>query len=800
MSTLDEPQRSSGLRRSDILFFGSGAAALVYQTVWARLLARLLGSGPSGTALVLAVFMGGMALGSILGGGLSRRSNSPVRLFVLIELALAGWAAASPHLLALIGPVGGLPARAGVATLALLGPTVLMGMTFPLMGRLVIASSRELASATAGFYGANTLGAAAGALLGPFLLMPQLGLSGALYAAATIELAVAAGAYFTLKAAASSTEEPCAPATSGAGLLADPVVWAAGLMGASALALEVILTRVLVNVTGASIYAFSIVLTIFLIGIGLGSRWLDPGLERSRADHLRQFSLAALWIPPATLIGLILLRARLGESDLFSGLTNRMPSGQSVVVLWLGHATWAALALLGPAIAFGRALPSAIAAVSLSHSREQRERVLGGVYGANTLGSLVGALAAGFVVVPWLGPRVALGLALLLPPLAALMAGAGRHLRSSVALLGMGAIAAIVILPPAQRSAQELTLAHGPHATVSVEESDASGELVRALRVNGKVVATSGAVDLRLQRLLAAIPAQLHGAVETAVVIGMGTGMTAGTLLALPDLKTLDVVEISAVIPEAGARPFAEWNGDLLDDPRTRVIHADGRHHLARSSMRYDLVTSDPIHPWTAGSSDLYCVEHFRSMRAHMASQGIASQWLPLYQLSDEDVRTVIASWTAAFPHTSAWLTAYDLVLVGSEQPQPSPIELAARSIPGPLRAELAEAGVLSADELAILFAADDQALRGFAAGTAPMHDDHPVLEFRAPRAFLAGYSVAALRWAARDDVIDQLPPSSQPRARQVRLLLRKFLDDLPKGWSQAASSYGAALLDKSRP
>lgn len=785
------------MKASNVLFFGSGAAALVYQTVWARLLARLLGSGSSGTALVLGVFMGGMAVGAWLGGGLARKTRQPVRLFVAIEVALAVWAGLSPHLLAVIDPVGGLGARAGVSALALLVPTVLMGMTFPLMGRLVIREHAGTAAATAEFYGSNTIGAAVGALAGPFVVMPLLGLSGALYAAAAVELAVAVGAFFVLKAA--EHEEVDGEPSGAASAWRDPITVAALLMGASALALEVVLTRVLVNVTGASIYAFAIVLTVFLAGIGLGSRWLDADAESgsSRDVHAKVFVQAALWLPVAAFAGLYLLGMRLGEADLFGSLTNRMPVGTSVQTLWLGHATWAALALLAPAVLFGRALPSAIAAVAASRAPAEREHVLGSVYSANTLGSLVGAIGAGFVAIPWLGPRYALVAALILPVVAALLAGARRLAFPVPLFVGGAAILGFLTLGAGRGPATEITLAHGPHATVSVEDSSDSGEQVRALRVNGKVVATSGAVDLRLQRLLAAIPAQLHGDVKTAVVIGMGTGMTAGALLDVPGLDSLEVIEISAVIPEAGARPFSKWNGALLDDPRTTVIHGDGRHVLARSEGCYDLVTSDPIHPWTAGSSDLYCVEHFEEMANHLRKGGIASQWLPLYQLSDEDVRTVMASWAAAFPSTSAWLTAYDLVLVGANASLPGPGALAERALPPAMAKALAEAGVRSSSEMAALFAADDAALRTFTAGAPPMHDDRPVLEFRAPRSFLSGYSLEALRWAARPEVVETLPAASREHGVRVRSLLETFLSELPGGWSEAAARYGKALIDE---
>ncbi|MCB9915488.1 MAG: hypothetical protein H6828_10115 [Planctomycetes bacterium] len=315
---------------------------------------------------------------------------------------------------------------------------------------------------------------------------------------------------------------------------------------------------------------------------------------------------------------------------------------------------------------------------------------------------------------------------------------------------------------------------------------------MRSLRVNGKVVATTAPVDLRLQRLLGHVPGLLHGDVRRALVIGLGTGMTAGSLLDLPTLESLDVFEISASMPGA-AREFAAWNGGVVDDPRTHLVIADGRHALATSAARWDLVTSDPIHPWTRGSSDLYSLEHFEAMAAHLAEGGVASQWLPLYQLSEDDVRTVVATWCAAFEHTSAWLTAYDLALVGSREPLRA--ELCDVALPPRVAAHLAQAGVHSALELCALEVARDADLRAWVAGSAPMRDDHPVLEFRAPLSYLGGYSTEALRWAGRDAFVDELPPAARPRAREVRALLAAFLHAAPAGAGEAARRYGEALL-----
>jgi spermidine synthase len=792
------------MRKSDALFFLTGAAALVYQTVWIRLAGRLFGSDAGGLTLVLAVFMGGMALGALWAAPLARGAHRPVRLFALLEVGLGLWAALSPALFELTEPVAAGALRVFLAVLFLLPPTLVMGATFPLMARLTIRTQADTGSETSAFYGANTLGAACGALLGPLALMPLLGLSGALWAAALLDFAAAGLALRWLVAPerVGDAREGDAQANSrdGASLGFDPLLVGTLLVGLCGLGLEVVLSRLLLTVTGSSVYAYAIVLAVFLAGIGLGSRQLVVHSPRSgrgglRADA-RTFALAALWLPALTLFGLCALRWQLGERDLFGALQNRMPTGAGVARLWASHALFAALALLPPALALGAALPAAAAAHAERWPASRREGALARVYTFNTTGALLGTVLAGFVLLPRLGPQASL------LPLLVLAWCAGALIPGRTTLhLGLSAAAALAfgLLLQAGSSpapgASVLYLEHDAHATVGVEESrESSGELVRSLRVNGKVVATTAPVDLRLQRLLGQVPGLLHGRVRRALVIGLGTGMTAGSLLDLPGLERLDVFEISSAVPGA-ARQFASWNGGVLEDARTHLALADGRHALATSEERWDLVTSDPIHPWTRGSSDLYALEHFESMEAHLAPGGVASQWLPLYQLSTLDVQTVIATWCAAFPHTSAWLTAYDLALVGSREPLAGLAASPARIPVGALGTHLAEAGVHSIPELAALQVADDSDLRAFAQGVAPMRDDRPVLEFRAPFSFLRGYATEVLGWAAREEFVERLQPEARERARAVRATLRRFLDELPGGWTLAAQRYGEALL-----
>ena len=784
------------MRKSDCVFFLTGTAALVYETVWIRLLARLVGSDAVALAVVLAIFMGGMGLGAWLFARPARAALRPERLFALLEIGVGVWAALSPWLLPLFSPVEGFTGRALLGALFLLPPTLAMGATFPLMGRLTIRLASEAGSETSAFYGANTLGAATGAMLGPLLLMPLVGLSGALWIAAGVDFLAAALALRWFRGApALELTAPERPAP-----LFDPVLLATLLMGCCGLALEVILVRLLVTVTGASVYAYAIVLGVFLAGIGLGSAQLvqrRTGTKRRLVADASTLSRCALFLPVFALLGLLALRWQLGETDLFGPLQNRMPSGAGIVRLWASHALFAALALLPPALALGAALPSAAAELLQRHPEISPESALSRVYAFNTAGALGGSLFAAFFLLPELGPRAGLALVLGL----ALLAGSivpGRRgkevLLAVVAVLLVGATH-VTLVGGGSQQATVLYVGRDSLATVSVEEVRTSHDgLLRALRVNGKVVATSAPVDLRLQRFLGQVPALLHGDVKRAAVIGMGTGMTAGSLLDFPTLEELLVIEISPAVPIAASH-FSSWNGALLFDERTQVRVADGRHAMALSEERWDLITSDPIHPWTRGSSDLYSLEHFTAMAKHLAPGGVASQWLPLYQLSEEDVKTVIATWCAAFPHTSAWLTAYDLALVGSEEPLPGERDLASLSIPQPVQARLAETAVHTPAELVALLVADDSALREYARGTEPMRDDRPVLEFRAPLSYLGGYSTPALRWAGRESFVETLPEASRERAREVREILARFLEALPGGTSAAAERYGVELF-----
>ena len=790
-----------GMLRRDTVFFLSGVAGLVYQVAWARLVTRTLGADALGVALVVATFMGGMALGAPLGARLSARR--PERTFAVVVTFGALAAIVSVYLVGF--PAGDSRTTDALRTvLCLLPSTLAMGATFPLMGRLTATDRNDdLGARTGDFYGANTLGAAVGALLASFVLLPTFGLRYAIHAAAGFDLAAAGLALIWLGGRTASIPDPptvsALKTTSRTIRHVHPlrVLVALTLLGAASLALEISLTRLLVGLTGASVYAFGLVLAAFLTGLGLGARQARAWLART-TDPADLMARAALLASAATLLGLLVLRLQTGVDDIFGPLANRTPTKGGVVGLWVSQAVVAAIAMVPPAVAFGFALPAGIAALGDSGDEG---RLLSRAYLANTLGAAAGSIAAAWLLLPTLGLQGATLTALALCFAAALLVA-----RRGAPLTFLSAIANVPVLIPiiAPFSAPGSGLdavaeASGPVARVVVERLPDDDDGL-ALRINGKVVASSAEIDLRLQRLLAAVPAVLHGNAEDALVIGLGMGTTAGTLLSLDSLERLTVVELSPAVAQVASQ-FEPWTGTLLDDPRLELMLADGRAFAAREASndagrRFDLVTADPIHPWTRGSSDLYSTEHFTRLSRLLRPGGIASQWLPLYQLSTDDVATIVASWCAAFPETGAWLTAYDLVLVGALEPWPDSERVANSVLPAGLSRDLAPLGIQSSAEIAALRVAGDSELRAFAAAAAPMHEDRPTLEFSAPKSFLAGYSVDALRWASEALPLDGITPAARAEARRIRTLLARFLEEAPTDWQGAARAYGERLRD----
>jgi spermidine synthase len=755
----------------------SGFAALVYETAWARLLRLAFGGTSEAHATVLAAFMGGLALGSWLGGRLVDRL--PPRRALYFFAALEGGVAS----LALLGlPVltrfpelyagferGGVGTRALrflAAAVVLLPPTTLMGATLPLLARACVAAGEGLRAALGRLYAVNTAGAVAGALATGFALIPWLGVSNAIVVAAMLNLAAAGLASLVARRApllaagaaarprdARAPAKPESPAPPAPRSRRRLLLAAAALSGASALGLEVLWSRTLLLVVGSSTQAFALMLATFLGGIALGS--------------LVDARFGGRLGPPARLAGLLQLCVASASILLLHAATT-LP--YAYVELWQDvHGSGAGLLLLRmlpsvalmlvPALFMGASLPAL--ARSLSEGAPAGDRSgadVGAAWAANTAGAILGALVAALVALPLLGvarAASAIAAASVAAGLLALLASRS----SKASLLPVAAAAAICAwVPPwnasvmgkglsylafdSARWAAEGTLRRATEGVRVVHYQDGAESTVlvydggegtrRAFVVNGRHEATTSPRDMRNQYLLGHLPALLHrGPVRDGLVIALGSGMTAGCLALHAGRVT--VVELEpAVVPAAAA--FAEWNHRAVGDPKVEIEIDDGRHFLLATSRRFDVITVDPIHPSVVGSDALYSVEQYELVRRRLAEGGVAAQWLPLGQMGIEDARSIVRTFLEAFPDAQLWLNGADAVLIGGAGTELPPATALRDALARPeIAASLA---VVRQQKLATLLAgyalgAPDVAR--YAEGAPVLRDDRPRLEFSLP-------------------------------------------------------------------
>lgn len=762
-----------------LLFAVSGAAALMYEVVWTRLLTLHMGHGLAAASAVLAAFMGGLAAGA---GAAARFAShlSPRRAlhtYAALEIAIAALALLLPLGLLAVRPLlastyadgtgGGLFAlvRLSTSVLLLSIPAACMGATFPIASRWIVRASATAARDAGGLYAANTLGAAAGAILAGFWLIPALGLRGTTLAGVALNAIAAAGAWMIArspqvspaagaKAPALQTKpKDLAPESSRPWIAAA----ALGVSGFASLTLQVVWTRLLVQILGPTTYAFSTVVAIFIIGIAIGaaiasrivSRLTRPALGLAGAMLLS----AALALAAASAVDWALLT--------LAGIVSR-PEYQFIDVLQREVLLVSAL-LLPMTIAFGAAFPFAVA---LAGGRDEGvAEKLGVIYAINTVGAILGALLAGFLLVPMIGLHTTIRLVAAIAALAAIAilfgSSRGRGQWAGYALAAAVLVAA-AIAPEWNRSllssgaykyaiamrganlASALTagdlLSYREGATSTVTVRRLTGTI--SLAIDGKVDA-SNAGDMLTQRLLAHVPLLLHPNPRRAAIIGLGSGVTLGSALTHP-LNEATVLEISPEVVEASAFFEAE-NHRALADPRTRLVVGDGRTHLMLGRHSYDVIVSEPSNPWMAGIASLFTREFFEGARDRLAPGGILCQWAHTYDISNHDLKSIVATFLSVFPNGTLWLVGdADVLLVGSNEPLEGRIGgmAAAMRRPG-VAADLATVAVRGPFAVTSLFIAQGDALRAWAAGAPLQIDDRSALEFSGPRSIFG---------SARDD------------------------------------------------
>jgi spermidine synthase len=732
------------------LFFASGAAALAYEVVWIRVLTLTLSVTVHALTIVLCSFMAGLGLGAAVAARFADRFERPLLVFGVAELGIAVSGLLVPRVLYGLEPAyvwlyhgfGEQPVafaalRFLLAFSVLLFPTFLMGATLPFLSRAVISREDEVGRGAGALYASNTVGAVVGCALAGFLLIPNFGLTATSLSAAALNtsvglFALVAGLRMRVRVPARSASRVAAGGVGGTALLA---CLAFAVSGFTAMGYEILWTRALEPFTHNSTYAYSAMLAMFLLGLGLGSALASRVADRSERP------LAALgWVElgiGAAVTGALLLYMRFDSlvpslARLYGGLDS-WPRAMALVFSETG------LTLLVTTLLFGATFP--LVARCVVESLSGIGSRIGLAYTANTLGSILGSATVGFIVLPALGVRgafVALILANLAIGALLLLRASPRSARWGLAAALAVAGVTLTLIPPnafeqtfVRRFGRVLFYREEVTDTVMVTEDDAGGRMIRYADGRG----TAGTVTVAEDRMYAHIPLLLHPEPRRILQIAFGVGNSLASATRYP-IEQVDCVELSPGALEA-ARYFSETNRNVLADPRVRVIVSDGRNFLLASRDRYDVIRLDPPELHTAGVVNLYTREFFELAREHLAPGGIFSIWVNAVMTPDDDLRRLVRTIEDVFPHVSIWHgpARYSWVINGSVDPHPLDLAVIVRKVQDPeIRSDLASIGIVSVFHLLshVLLVGDQVAAWS---GEGPLvTDDHTHLDFSVAR------------------------------------------------------------------
>jgi spermidine synthase len=701
-----------------LLFVGSGCAALIYEIVWFQLLQLVIGSSAVSLGVLLGTFMGGMCLGSVLLPRLVSIGAHPLRVYAAIEGGVGLLGIAVLFGIPLIDRVyaatavqgfWGILLRALVCAVCLLPSTFLMGASLPAIGRWVESTPAGI-SWLGFFYGGNIAGAVAGCLLAGFYLLRVHDMPFATYIAVAINLGVGAVA-FALARFAPRGKPASEAAPAGAVRRAWPVYLAIGISGMTALGAEVVWTRLLSLMLGATVYTFSIILAVFLAGLGLGSSF-GSFLARSAARPRVAFGICQAALTAAIAWTAYALSGSLPYWPIDTSIAT---SPWFVFQLDLARSCWA---ILPAACLWGASFPLALAAAA--SGGQDTGRLVGGLYAANTIGAIAGATIFSMAVIPWIGTKGAQQALVGLAAVSALVALASRA--RAIALGGVAIGAALLArtvsvvpwgvygygrhLPTTVGTSEVLYVGEGMNSSIAVSLLDDGATF---FHVSGKVEASTEPHDMRLQRLLGHMSALMHEKPKKTLVVGFGAGVTAGSFVLHPDMERIVICEIEPIIPPASARYFKRENYDVLNDPRVEVVYDDARHYVLTTREKFDIITSDPIHPWVKGAATLYSKEYFEMCKRKLNPGGVISQWVPLYESNFETVQSEIATFFEVFPNGVIWSNdvegmGYDVVLAARVEPLEIDVDKLQQRLERPdharVASSLSEVGLGSAVEL----------------------------------------------------------------------------------------------------
>jgi spermidine synthase len=760
-----------------ICFFFSGAAGLIYEVVWMRMLTQIFGSSAYAVATVLAAFMAGLALGSYVFGRLTNTERNFLRLYGILELGIGIYGLLVPFLfrsarnlyIPFFWLYDSFPLIFNLllfllSLVLLVFPTFLMGATLPVLSRFFVRSFSYLGQRVGDLYGTNTLGAVLGCSVAGYYLIPTLGMRRTVYTAAIVNSAIALIIFVLDGLREEDSKEPSlSSATAEEGVrehrrsrIAWILLLSIAVSGAAAMIYENAWTHALTLVIGGSIYSFTTMLLTFLIGLALGG-YLYARLFGKREVSVAVFGLVELGVGVAALatiplfekLPLIFLRLHEGFGDSFP-LFLAIQVLVSLTVMFL------------PTLLLGMTFPLVVCLFTQSLYRVGSS--VGTTYASNTVGAILGAFAGGFIFLPLLGMQHSIvigGLLNLFVGWLLLIADPrpGRHYRFVMGGVIAAALTLLALrfpfwdrsiltsgvtiyannydaLPTDSLRLEEmrhdkiLYYREGLTATISVHQPRKD---YLYLKTNGKIDGSHG--DAFTMLMTGYLPMLLHPQAGRVAVIGLGTGMTIKAVAAFP-VEKIEVLEIEPAMVEA-AKFFKEPNGAILEDPRVRIVPTDGRNYIMAVPHLYDLIISEPSNPWIAGVASLFTKDFYAVAKGKLKPEGIFAQWMHNYSMSPDDFRTVLRTFGEAFPHVTVWnMQESDFLLVGSlreldfDYPSLRKIFLENQT----LRHDLKAQGLSDVYAVIGLYRMGKKELLAFSHGADFNTDDNALLEFSAPR------------------------------------------------------------------
>lgn len=778
------------------LLFASGLSALVYQLLWIKQLALIVGVDVYAVTTALSAFFAGLGGGSYLFGRRADRSVKPLRLYALLELGIALCGIATTFALARSAALFvALESAAGplawILPFAMIGvPALLMGGTLPVLLRAHAPATATIAGSGGGLYAANTCGALCGALLVSFALIPAFGIFGAALFAAAINIVLAtlafcAGGSAIAERTGQRRPECIALAQKRRAL----VVYA--IAGGLALGYEVVWSQAAIQFMSTRSFAFSIVLATYLAGLMLGSALYARGADRVRDP----WGIFAVLIAGAGLLALLQVCALgpwLPQLQAWAAQQMLAWSGSQLAAVCVRFAIASMSIVLAPTLLLGAAFPLAL---RLAADEGQVGRDTGSVLALNTLGGIAGTAFAGFALLPLLGlvqtlallaaGAVALGWYALLSGRPAVRIGARLALAGITLALALG-----IAATPSQRFAQMLTATHrgeliyygeNPGGTVAVIEQTATQDSFRRLYIQGVSNSGDAMPSLRYMRLQALLPLLIQrDEPRSALVVALGTGITAGALTQYPGLERRVCVELLPAVVDA-AKLF-RGNYRATEDAGIDIRVRDGRRELLRDTARYDLITLEPPPPSAAGVANLYSRDFYQLARTRLQPSGLFAQWLPIATQNNEDTRALVRSFLDAFPYATLWTTElHETLLVGSLQPIELDADRIAQRFAQPtVHAALSEVGIDSPQALLATWMMDRDGLEKYAATAEPVTDDRPRIEYA--------------QWLRRGEFARVLPQLLALRTAPPLRASTEFNARVEAEWSRLHTFYAAGL------